>query len=60
MTHSYFDSMGFEDIHIGSLQDCTTKECRRERKYYRSIPQADPWNDGPDPWMEGSLNARRA
>jgi hypothetical protein len=57
--HSYFDGMGFEEIHSGSQHDCSTKQCRRERKFLRSLPEIDPWNDGPDPWMEGSLNARR-
>ncbi|UUG69495.1 hypothetical protein SEA_SHAM_194 [Streptomyces phage Sham] len=60
LSHSYIDGMGFEETHEGSQSDCMTKQCRRERKYYRSISQADPWNDGPDPWMEGSLNARSA
>lgn len=59
MAHSYYDSMGFEDRHPGSMRDCVYKVCNKERRFWNSLPEIDPWNDGPDPWMEGSLNARR-
>ncbi|QNN99268.1 hypothetical protein SEA_FAUST_196 [Streptomyces phage Faust] len=60
LTHSYFDGMGFEETHEGSMQDCTLKKCVRERRFWRTRPEIDPWDGGPDPWMEGSLNARRS
>jgi hypothetical protein len=50
--HSYYDSLGFEENHPGEMFNCTNKKCVRERKFWRSIPEIDPWNDGPDPWME--------
>jgi len=59
MSHLYYDSMGFEQTHDGDMNDCTKRSCIRERRYYAQLPEIDPWNDGPDPWMEGSLNARR-
>jgi hypothetical protein len=60
MTHSYFDRMGFEETHEGSQTDCPTKQCRKERAYYRRIPAMDPWPDGSgpygtDPWMQEGI-----
>jgi len=60
MTHSYFDRMGFEETHEGSQSDCPTKQCRKERAYYRRIPAMDPWPDGAgpygtDPWMQEGM-----
>lgn len=50
--HSYYDSLGFEENHPGEMFNCTNRKCVRERRFWRSIPEIDPWNDGPDPWME--------
>lgn len=57
--HSYYDSMGFEETHSGEMKDCKKRKCNRERSFYRRLPEIDPWNDGPDSWMEGGMqNAR--
>jgi hypothetical protein len=60
VTHSYYDQMGFEETHEGRQSDCQTKQCRKERAYYRKIPAMDPWPDGSgpygtDPWMQEGI-----
>lgn len=60
MTHQYFDQMGFEETHEGSMIDCLMKQCRRELRYYRNIPSIDPWPEGSgpygtDPWLQEGI-----
>jgi hypothetical protein len=59
--HPYYDQMGFEEKHAGNQEDCMTKQCRRERRYYRSIPSMDPWPEATgfpysdDPWLQEGI-----